>query len=272
MDIEAIAQQHHLGQLVSTHSWHKRSNRNLLILVILFFPFVLIGSVMFLGIPLFISLYLLIRQIRRLTTSKQVIYLFEHGLIDHRHRQPTVIRYSDVDTLQFAIEQLRASYREEYSIKTQQGKTWQVFHTVDGIRTIGDVLQQKVLEAQLPRAIAQLRQGELIKFQKVQLSHQGIHRGRRFLSWSEVEQIGIQTVQLRKGQRTSYFSRLCIWKKDQSRLWDYFLRNRFPNLALFLTLANVAQKGQVPTDLLKDHLPDYPVPTELPPIDSHSAL
>ena len=86
-----------------------------------------------------------------------------------------------------------AVQREKYTLKTNSGQTHQFQETIDSINEIGNFLQEKVCEAQLPEAMTQLDRGESLPFGGLTLSVQGIQWGKRFLPWTELEKAETQT-------------------------------------------------------------------------------
>ncbi|HEY9816313.1 MAG TPA: DUF6585 family protein, partial [Candidatus Obscuribacterales bacterium] len=178
VQIETLAKRYELGALISTHGWYRPIYRNALLMLLFLSPFVLLMAALIIGIPILILMIVfLIIVIRRLTTSRQIFFVYEQGIIDRRKSPAQVVKYSEVAEL-WSLSRLEAApfvrvHREEYKVKTLDGKVYRFIQTINGIREVGDYLQHQVLQHQFSRAIAQLDQDEMLQFGKLKLSRNG---------------------------------------------------------------------------------------------------
>jgi hypothetical protein len=233
---EALAERYQLGQLLKTYGWHKPTYRRLLGLWLFVLPFAFLASLMLLGLPaLVISIAIIAVSTKRLNSSRPVIYLYENGLIDRRTASPRALRYDDMHSLWFRktleVTKLVSVLREEYKIQTSHGKIYQFKENIDGISEIGTFIQQKIVTLQLPRAIAQIEAGEVLKFNTLSVSADGIHHRKKFLPWPELGKVDIKAEIDISDAKNGY------------RQWTWVTRDRTPNVMLFMALVQHFQSS-----------------------------
>jgi hypothetical protein len=237
MQVETLAKHHDLGALISTHGWYRPVYRNAFLMLLFFFPFALLMAALIIGIPILILMIVfLIIVIRRLTTSQQIFFVYEQGIIDRRKSLAQVVKYSEIAEL-WSLNRLDAApfvrvHREEYKVKTFDGKVYRFIQTINGIREVGDYLQYQVLQHQFSRVIAQLDQDAMLQFGKLKLSRDGLHQGKKILPWAELAAVGFESVSS-GGNR---FVSLVIRQQGAKYAWASYPRERFPNIALFMAL------------------------------------
>jgi hypothetical protein len=234
-----ILQDHYqLGQFVKAYGWHKPSYRRFLRVCLFLLPLTLIGTLLLLGLPLLIFCIVGISiSWSRLRSSRKVVYLYEHGLVDSRKSKPTIIRYENIQNLWFMIRldvaPFVAARHEEYKLKTNDGQTHYFRESIDGIGEIGSFLQEKVCAVQLPEAMTQLNQGDSLPFGGLTLSAQGMRWRKRVLPWAELEKVETQTLGTDK-RKDVYLVLLQTGGNPEG--WVVMPRDRIPNLLLLLTL------------------------------------
>lgn len=237
VQIETLAKRYELGALISTHGWYRPIYRNALFLLLFFFPFALLMAALIIGIPILILMIVfLIIVIRRLTTSRQIFFVYEQGIIDRRKSPAQVVKYSEVAEL-WCSSRVDVAFvrvqREEYKVKTLDGKVYSFIQTIHGIREVGDYLQHQVLQHQFSRAIAQLDQDAMLQFGKLKLSRSGLHQGKKVLPWAELATVDIESVISGRNR----FVSLVIRQQGAKYAWASYPRDRFPNIALLMALA-----------------------------------
>ena len=92
------------------------------------------------------------------------------------------------------------------------------------------MLEEQLIQLQLPALIANYQQGNAIEFGQLTLTQEGLLAGKRMLPWSDFDSANVQ----RRYKTVDFF----ISQKGSKKDWYYSPRDIFPNLALFLTFIN----------------------------------
>jgi hypothetical protein len=174
--------------------------------------------------------------------AKQVLVLFDHGLVDARTSPPRSLHYNQVRHLQLAVVNTYSSakLRDEHYVDTKLTFTLTCFNQpslqlndeLNDIEVIGKILRDAWLEHQLPTAMTTYLADEALYFGDIALSQSGIsYRG------DNVAIAHLDTIHLQDG----YFilaSQTDNWRKQ-------FRIAEFPNLDLLLTMLHWIKSAAV---------------------------
>jgi hypothetical protein len=165
--------------------------------------------------------------------AKQVLVLFDHGLVDARTNPPRSLHYNQVRHLQLAVINTYSStkLRDEHYVDTQLTFTLACFNQpilqlnneLNDIETIGKILRDAWLEHQLPTAMTTYLQGEALYFGELVLSQADIAYRGETVAIAHLDPIHFQDGHL------ILASQIDNWRKQ-------FRIAEFPNLDLLLTL------------------------------------
>lgn len=245
-----LVDESHLGKPTAEYGWNRgRAKLLLWMWGFLLFP-ALLSSIVIVGLPLLgLSIYIIVRSLRRLSAGK-VLFLHEHGFIDQRNRnKPTVISYDNVKSVRMATRKVRITlfWRMTFHICTVEMRDGtQLKYTDDWqkVEQISALFQERVTAYQLPYAIATFNQGVPIEFGSLQLHREGLSLGKKTLSWSELEKIELVpsrwgpclSIDFKDGHR-----------EGKLRNWAWMNLGIVPNLQLFLTLIRQIQPTALAT-------------------------
>ena len=229
---------HHLGHLLGEFSWNKGRAKALLWLWgILLLPSLLFSFVI-IGLPgLILSIYFIYRSFTRLRTKHPVIEVYEQGLIDRRKKDSQIIQYADVKALYIAVVVVNGVMNYVLTLDLQNGQKLKIDEHVNNVDNLRRLLEEQIVQHQLPSTIAQYQQGTPIQFNNLQVTQSGLTLGKKTLPWSEFESAEIK----RSGSIVS----LNIRQKGNTKDWGSQPRDTFPNLALFFAIVNHIQGTQI---------------------------
>ena len=241
--VDALAQQHQLGQLVRGYGWNQQLYRGYQSVLWMSLVFIIISMIFLLGF-LFLIFWVGYAWVvfRRSANRQPQVLCYEHGFIDRQKMQ--VVRYDEIATIQMSqVEYLHAynrtggsiaNMRLDCVIETKQGKKIKFQQYIENVVELGSFLQQQALSFQFQDSLDRLNQGEPLSFDSFKLSSYGIHQGKKILPWDNVRGAEVKSV---KSYNGSFISVVVREKVPQNgEYWAYCGRNWFPNLLLFLTL------------------------------------
>lgn len=222
-----------LGCLLGEFNWHKpKAKRLFVIWSLMVFP-ALISCLFLVGIPAtFFSIYFARRSWQRWRSPKSVVLLYQHGFVDQRRSQPVMVSYADVHTLLIAVIRLAGTTSHIYTIQTKDNRQIQFDEHLAQIKDLGHILQEQVVQHQLPEAIATYSQGLPVSFKHLTVTSDGIIMGKRHLAWQELDSATV--IQTRTRKYVHIF--IEIKQKDQQKPWALLDQKTFPNMPLFFAL------------------------------------
>lgn len=224
---ETLAQDHQLGSQIATFGWNPKRHQTLLLwwgLGLLLSPL----TVVLLFIPGFVCLYGLVQCIARLRSHQPIVYLYEHGFIDARKGRPTVALYRDIESIKIDITNLSEFYR----LQLKNGRRLTFGLAVNNLRACGNLLQEKMIEQQLPEMLQRLRDNDSIRFGPLTVTQSGLMRGKDLLPWQDL--VTAQAVSQKLGKSRHVY--LEISARHLTRPWAMIRRVYFPNPNLFISL------------------------------------
>lgn len=229
-----LSNDHTLGNLLGEFRWNKGITLYILIIwVVIFFPSLLLALSLF-GVPtLILSIYSICQSCIRLLTFKPVLLAYEYGLIDRRQRKRQVIRYEEIKKLYISA----VMFKYLITIETHNKKKIKINEHLKNTDHLRIILEEQIIQQQLPELIALYQHGDSISFDQIQVSQAGLMTGKLTLPWSEFSRVDVQ--------RVDKFVYLMIFKKDNKQEWAAVRRNYFPNMALFLALLDYIKKTQL---------------------------
>lgn len=223
-----------LGHKLGEFSWNKGRAKGILwIWVFMLFPSLLF-SLFLIGIPgLIASIYFIQRSVKRLRSTQPAIAVYQQGLVDNRQGQPQTIRYEQIKNIYLTVTVINGVFTYVITLELKNGQKLKIDEHVANINDLRILLEEKLVEQQLPDAIATYKEGNSINFNNLQVSQAGLSTGKKTLAWSELESADIQ--------RSANSVYLKIRQKGNSSDWAAQPRDTFPNLGLFFALMNYAQ-------------------------------
>jgi hypothetical protein len=274
--VDALAQQHQLGQMLRGYGWNQQLYRGYQSVLWISLVFIIISMLFLIGF-LFLIFWIGYAWVvfRRSANRQPQVLCYEHGLIDRQKMQ--AIRYDEIATIQMSqVEYLHAynrtggniaNMRLDCVIKTKQGKKIKFQQYIENVVELGSFLQQQTLSFQLLDAIDRLHQGEVISFDSFKLSSHGIHQGKKLLPWENFDTTEVKAF---TSHNSSFISVVVREKASQpDEYWASCDRNWFPNLLLFLTLTQHL-RGRTDTDAVSQPtIPELVSENIVPPV-AHS--
>jgi hypothetical protein len=235
MQADSINNTVQLGHSLGEFGWNKGRAKALLGVWLLLLVICLPLSLVLIGLPGFIaSAYFVYRSLRRLKDTKPVIILYQDGLVDCRQGQPVITRYQDITNLFLSVVVRQGILNYVVTLETHNKKKIKIDEHVADISHLRTLLEEQLVQLQLPNAIASYRQGQPLKFGPLTLTQEGLSVGKRMLPWTEFEAADVQ----RRGNYVVFFIR----QKDHKNDWYTTSRDIFPNLALFFALVSSLTK------------------------------
>ena len=240
MRASTFAAPQELGHLLAEFNWHKSKAKWLFVIwSLMIFPS-LISCLFLVGIPATVfSIYFARRSWQRWHSSQSVVLLYEYGLVDRRKAQPIILSYADIETLLTAVIRMARVTSQIYTIQTKDNLKIQFDEHLAQIKELGYILQEQLVQHQLPQAIATYNQGLSISFQHLAVTSSGIVMGKRHLSWQDFDSATV--LQTRTRKYIHIF--IEIKQKGQQRFWARLDQKTFPNVALFFALLDSIQNS-----------------------------
>ena len=220
-----------LGSLLGEFGWNKSRAKGLLIVWSLMIFISLPMSLLVLGLPcLILSIYFSYRSFQRLKGTKPVILLYQKGLIDCRKGTPEIVRYEEIKKLFLSVVITNGVLNYIVILETQNAGKIKIDEHVANVDRLRALLEEQLIQLQLPALIANYQQGNTIEFGQITLTQEGLLAGSRMLPWSEFE-----SAEVKRSYKSVY---LFIYQKGSKKEWFCFSRDDFPNLALFFAFIN----------------------------------
>jgi hypothetical protein len=220
-----------LGIVLGEFSWNKGRAKFLLGVWIFMFLISLPTALFLLGLPtLILSIYFIYRSFQRLKGTKPIILLYQQGLIDCRKGTPEVIRYDEIKNLFLSVVRTNGVLNYLVTLETKNVGKIKIDEHVANVNRLRALLEEQLIQFQLPAIIANYQQGDAIEFGRLILTQEGLLAGSRILPWSEFDSADIQ----RRYKTVDFFIR----QKGNKNDWFYSPRDHFPNLGLFFALVN----------------------------------
>jgi hypothetical protein len=230
-----------LGSRLGEFGWNKGRAKFLLGAWIALFVISLPLALALIGLPgLILSIYFIYRSLKRLSGTKPVLLLYQQGLIDYRQGTPGVICYEDIKALFLSVVRTNGVLNYVLTLETKNGRKTKIDEHVANVDHLRTVLEEQLVQHQLPAMIANYQQGNAIEFGRLTLTQAGLAAGKRRLPWSEFELADVQ----RRSQSVAFFIR----QKGNQQDWFYSPRDDFPNLALFFALVNYITEARGPAN------------------------
>lgn len=229
-----------LGYLLKGFNWDKPKAKRLFVLwSLMIFPS-LVSCLFLVGIPATIfSIYLARRSWQRWRFPNDVVSLYQHGFVDQRQPQSVAVSYADIQTLLVTVTRLARVTSHIYTIQTKDNRKIQLDEHLAQIKELGYLLQEQVVQHQLPAAIVTYQQGLPIKFNQLAVTSTGVTADKQHLSWNEFKSAEI--IQSRTRKHIHVF--IAIHQIHQQHPWMLFDQKTFPNMALFFALIDYIQRS-----------------------------
>ncbi|MEM7062170.1 MAG: DUF6585 family protein [Cyanobacteria bacterium P01_B01_bin.77] len=226
-----------MGHIIGEFGWNKKRAKLLLIIYgIIALPISLMSCLFIVGFfssP--VVLWLIIRSICRLKSSRIIISLYEKGLIDNRNGDASPLFYRDISKIYVSPVSMGGQTFYDYTVHTYDGsKPIKFSIEIANTKQFGEAIQEGILATQLQQHLIDLENGASIPFDRLSLSAEGLAFRKKKLDWQDFSHAEIK--RNRVGKSVTHW--LEIYQKGQSRVWKNFERNRFPNLFLFFNLVD----------------------------------
>lgn len=220
-----------LGSLLGEFGWNKGRAKAVLVIWSFMFFISLPMSLILLGLPgLILSIYFSYRSFQRLKGTKPVILLYQQGLIDCRKGTPEIIRYEEIKNLFLSVVITNGVLNYIVTLETKNVGKIKIDEHVANVDRLRALLEEQLIQLQLPALIANYQQGNAIEFGQITLTQKGLLAGSRMLPWSEFESADVK----RSYKTLGFF----ICQKGSQKDWYYSTRDEFPNLGLFFAFIN----------------------------------
>lgn len=220
-----------LGSLVAGFGWNKGRAKALLAIWLFMFFLSLPMSLILVGLPgLILSIYFSYRSFQRLKGTKPAILLYQQGLIDCRKGTPAIVRYEEIKKLFLSVVITNGVLNYIVTLETKNVGKIKIDEHVANLDRLKALLEEQLIQLQLPALIANYQQGYAIEFGQLTLNQEGLLVGKRMLPWSEFESAEVK----RRSNTVDFFIR----QKGSQKDWYYSPRDIFPNLALFFAFIN----------------------------------
>ena len=242
VNVDRIAEEQELGNLVGEFRWNKSRAKLLLYLCLFLLPLIVLGiffiplePVEFLygigGVVSLVCFYFIYKYVSRLK-NKKILSVYEKGLVDQRKgKKPEVICFEEVKNLWLSINQIygRGLAFYLYTLQTEDGKKHKFDNSLSSIEQLGFLFQNQVWRYQFPVFMNKFKDGEEIVFGKISLNKSGLSLRNKTLLWSELDK-----VELMQGM-------VFILQKQEGR-WAKLPASGFPNLFLFTAMIEQIKK------------------------------
>ncbi|HCI82865.1 MAG TPA: hypothetical protein DHW02_24600 [Ktedonobacter sp.] len=176
------------------------------------------------------------------------VYQFTNGLVHAKGQQIATIRWDQIDAIWIKLMRQRyyigiagalasalASSRRTQNITVRRvdGATFKFTNMLRGHVQLMQGIEQAVMQAHMPRAVAAYQSGQVIPFGPLTVSRQGMGNGRETIPWQEV-----QSVDVKRGY-------LYIKRVGKTFSWASVDVSKIPNLLVFVSLVNGVRSGQI---------------------------
>ena len=176
------------------------------------------------------------------------VYQFANGLVHAKGQQIATIRWDQIDAIWVKLMRQRyyigiagvlasalASSRRTQSITVRRvdGATFKFTNMLRGHVQLMQSIEQAVMQAHMPRAVAAYQSGQVIPFGPFTVGRQGMGNGRETIPWHEV-----QSVDVKRGY-------LQVKRVGKTFNWANVDVSKIPNLLVFVSLVNGVRSGQI---------------------------
>jgi type IV secretory pathway VirB3-like protein len=172
-----------------------------------------------------------ILAISALSNSNLRIYHFEQGLIRAKGKQTEVVRWEHVRALFVKITNSRYGTQHLYTIERNDGASIKVT-AVKGIEVLGQNIQQAILYALWPSAVASYQAGNTLNFGPLNVSMQGISKGNNLLPWNQVQEVNVKR------------GIVSVKSAGKTLRWSSTFVRKLPNFIIFMRLCDYARTGR----------------------------
>lgn len=176
------------------------------------------------------------------------VYQFTNGIVRAKGQQVATIRWDQIDAIWIRLIRQRyyiglagvfasalASSRRTQSMTVRRvdGASFKFTNMLKGHVQLMQNIEQAVMQAHMPRAIAAYQSGQVIPFGPLTVSRQGMGNGRETIGWHEV-----QNVDVKRGY-------LQVKRTGKTFNWASVDVSKIPNLLVFMSLINGVRSGQI---------------------------
>lgn len=186
---------------------------------------------------LFFSILAVIHVIVDFYNRNLCIYHFDQGLIRTKGNQIEVVRWEHVRAIFVEIRRKEHRTNYLYTIECDDGARIMLTDVVERIETLGQNVQQSILNALWPSVVASYQAGNSLSFGPLSVSMQGIAQGIEVLPWNQVQDVK----QVQDIIKRDYIDVKSVGKTSN---WSHTLVSRIPNVIIFLRLCDYACTGR----------------------------
>ena len=176
------------------------------------------------------------------------VYQFVNGIVHAKGQQIATIRWDQIDAIWIKLIRQRyyigiagvfasalASSRRTQSITVRRvdGASFKLTNMLRGHVQLMQNIEQAVMQAHMPRAVAAYQSGQVIPFGPLTVARQGMGNGRETIPWQEV-----QNVDVKRGY-------LQVKRAGKTFNWANVDVSKIPNLLVFISLVNGVRSGQI---------------------------
>ncbi|GCF07562.1 DUF6585 family protein [Dictyobacter arantiisoli] len=217
--------------------------------IILFLALLFLTDYIFYAL-IIIPIIAIVYGIYGLTHYNVRIYEFSAGLIAGKESKLDAIRWENIAVIWhdqqrtrrygsygllgvFVLLIFKASVRDRYTLQRQDGTTIIVDNRrVLHAEILGSRIEREVVGLHMPQALTAYNSGQVLPFGPLQISQQGIIRGKGdLLPWPQVGNVMVDQ------------GRLLIKQQGKMFNWVALPLNKVPNVAVFTELINYARQG-----------------------------
>lgn len=121
------------------------------------------------------------------------IELSEDGLdITDKNLKKTRIGWNEIEEVKQKIVKYLTATQCEYTIITTDGLELHIDDAVKDVKELGQLIQSRTYEFQLPRYKKMYDEGRTISFGKLSINQLGIIKGNKNISWKDIKKIEIK--------------------------------------------------------------------------------
>jgi hypothetical protein len=196
----------------------------------------LVGCIVLYGLPDFLRIVGMAWVIVGIVTllfsfmkPKIVILVYSEGLIQSKKGEIEVVRWDQIK----AIWKQIMTYSElmnihEYKVCRNDGAMFAFGSSIPDVKTLGSQIERAVMQVLLPQFLARYHDGQVLSFESISVSMQGIRmvQEQKFLFWHECE-----------GSFTND-DMLYIYKSNQANAWASLFVSVLPNAHILKELIN----------------------------------
>ncbi|HEX4206034.1 MAG TPA: DUF6585 family protein [Ktedonobacteraceae bacterium] len=199
--------------------------------IIVFLAILIYGGYIF-YILIVIPIVALIWMFSALPYANLRVYTFAQGLVHARGQAIDAVRWDQIEAVWAKATRSRNSIQYIYTVRRGgDGKTFTYRNHLQQVRNLGATIQQRLVQAQMPRVIPAYNAGQNIAFGAVNVNMQGLNNGKEMVPWSEV------------GSIVNREGTLNIEKDGRLLPWKAIKVANVPNFAVLQALVQYVVKG-----------------------------